>query len=167
MKLRFASMTVGLAVGVTAAVVAAPAPAARTSTRTHHFQALLETARATALAEGDLIRVALEHQMIENDRSLIGRMIESFGKQARVERLVLLDRNGHRALLGGPRETDGELRIDSPTCQACHRFPPEQRGSSRVIETARRHDSAHRDARSGTGRNATAATTRATGSTAS
>ena len=54
----------------------------------------LATARATALAEGDLIRVALEHQMIENDRTLIANMIESFRKQAGVERLTVLDRNG-------------------------------------------------------------------------
>jgi PAS domain S-box-containing protein len=32
----------------------------------------------------------------------------------------------------GPRD---DFRIGSPTCQACHRLPPEQRGSSRVIET--------------------------------
>ena len=62
------------------------------------MQSLLETARTTALAEGDLIRVALEHQMIENDRTLIASMIESFRKQSRVERLVLLDRDGSGAL---------------------------------------------------------------------
>jgi len=39
-----------------------------------------------------LIRVALEHQMIENDRTLIAKMMESFRKQSWVERLVLLDR---------------------------------------------------------------------------
>ena len=45
------------------------------------MQSLLETARVTALAEGDLIRVALEHQMIENERTLVARMIESFRPQ--------------------------------------------------------------------------------------
>jgi len=38
------------------------------------MQSLLETTRAGAWAEGDLIRVALEHQMIENDRTPIARM---------------------------------------------------------------------------------------------
>ena len=44
----------------------------------HHMRSLLATAQTTALAEGDLIRVALEHQMIENDRTLIAAMIEQF-----------------------------------------------------------------------------------------
>src|SRR6476659_831073 len=74
-KVRFASMTVGLAVGVTAAVVVACTAAAYAYSK-HHFQALLENARAGALSQGELIRVALEHQMIENDRTLIARMIE-------------------------------------------------------------------------------------------
>ena len=78
------------------------------------MRSLLETARATALAEGDLIRVALEHQMIENDRTLIAKMMESFRKQSWVERLVLLDRAG----------AERELHV-----------PADQAGSSRVLET--------------------------------
>jgi PAS domain S-box-containing protein len=121
-------------VGVTAAVVLACAGGAYLYSQ-HHMQSLLATERSTALAEGDLIRVALEHQMIENDRTLIARMIGSFRKQARVERLVLLDRLGTERYPAGSGEPDRDLQINSPTCQACHRYPPEQRGSSRVIET--------------------------------
>jgi PAS domain S-box-containing protein len=127
-------MTVGLPIGVTAAVVIACAAGAYLYS-THHFKTLLETARATALAEGELIRVALEHQMMENDRTLIARMVESFGTQARVERLMLLDRYGRQRYAAGPAVPDADLRIESPTCQACHQYPPEQRSSSRVIET--------------------------------
>ena len=100
------------------------------------MQSLLGMARATALSEGNLIRIALEHQMIENDRTLIAKMIESFRRQSRVERLVLLDRAGvERYPAGGAAAADGEWRLDSPTCQACHRYPADQRGDSRIIET--------------------------------
>jgi two-component system CheB/CheR fusion protein len=112
-KPSFASTTAGLAVGVTAAVVLACAGGAYLYSK-HHMQSLLETARATAVAEGDLIRVALEHQMIENDRTLIAKMMDSFRKQSWVERLVLLDRAGAERELG---------------------LPPDQAGSSRVLET--------------------------------
>lgn len=132
MKPPFGSMTVGLAVGVTTAVVIACAGGAYLYSK-HHMRSLLETARSTAMAEGDLIRVALEHQMIENDRTLIARMVESFRKQARVERLMILDRSGAERYSTGPPDPD--LRLSSPTCQACHQYPPSQRGSSRVIET--------------------------------
>jgi len=92
-KPPFASTTVGLAVGVTAAVVLACAGGAFLYSQ-RHMQSLLEMARSSALSEGNLIRVALEHQMIENQRTLIAKMIESFRQQSRVERLVLLDRSG-------------------------------------------------------------------------
>ncbi len=134
MKRRFASMTVGLALGVTAAVVVACTVAAYVYS-VYHFRSLLETARTSALAEGELIRTALEHQMVGNDRTLIAQMIESFGKQSRVEQLVVLDRNGVERYSSKPGTVGNDFRIDSPTCQACHRDPPERRGTSRVIET--------------------------------
>jgi PAS domain S-box-containing protein len=133
-KPSFTGTTLILAAGVTAAVVLACAGGAYLFSR-HHMRSLLETARATALAEGDLIRVALEHQMIENDRTLLAKMIESFRRQARVERLVLLDRMGAERYPAAGSGPDSELLIGSPTCQACHRYPADQRGSSRVIET--------------------------------
>ena len=134
MKLRFASMTVGLALGVTAAVVVACTVAAYIYS-VYHFRTVLETVHTSALAEGELIRTALEHQMVGNDRTLIAQMIESFGKQARVEQLVVLDRNGVQRYSSKPGTAGNDFRIDSPTCQACHRDPPERRGQSRVIET--------------------------------
>lgn len=134
MRLRFASMTAGLAIGVTAAVVVACAAAAYVFS-TRHFQSLLENAHSSALAEGELIRTALQHQMMGNDRTLIAQMIASFGKQARVEQLVLLDRNGVERYSSKPGAAANDFQINSPTCQACHRDPPERRDSSRVIET--------------------------------
>ena len=134
MKSTFPSTTVGLAVSVTAAVVLACAGGAYLYSK-HHMQSLLGMARTAALAEGDLIRVALEHQMIENDRTLIAKMIESYRRQSRVERLVVLDRNGTERYPAENGTPDSELRINSPTCQACHQYPADQRGSSRVIET--------------------------------
>ena len=134
MKLRFASMTVGLALGVTAAVVVACTVAAYVYS-VYHFKTVLDTVHSSALAEGELIRTALEHQMMGNDRTLIAQMIESFGKQARVEQLVVLDRNGVQRYSSKPVSAGNDFRIDSPTCQACHCDPPERRGQSRVIET--------------------------------
>jgi PAS domain S-box-containing protein len=134
MKLRSTSMTVALAFGVSVVVVLACAAASYIYS-VHHFQSLLETARSTALAEGNLIRVALEHQMMENDRTLIAGMIESFGRQERVEQLILLDRNGVERYSSKPGTIGNNFRIESPTCQICHRDPPDRRASSRVVET--------------------------------
>lgn len=128
-------MTVGLAIGVTVAVAVSCGVATYVYSL-HHFRTLLDTAQATALHQSELIRVALEHQMMENDRSLIGEMIESFGQEAGVEHVVLVDREGRVRYSSKPLEAGAELSMDSPTCQACHQFPPDQRTSSRVIHTA-------------------------------
>ncbi|OFW07938.1 MAG: hypothetical protein A3H96_24155 [Acidobacteria bacterium RIFCSPLOWO2_02_FULL_67_36] len=134
MKLRLTSMTAGLAIGITGAVAIAFAAGAYFYS-VHHFQTLLENERSTALAQGELMRVALEHQMIENDRSLIAAMIKSFGSEPRVANVVLLDRTGQIRQSSAPTGPPEDYQIPSPTCQACHRHPPDDRGSSRVIET--------------------------------
>ena len=134
MKVRFASMTVGLAAGVTATVVVACAIGAYLFSK-HHFETQIQAARATALRDGELIRAALEHQMVENDRTLISRMVDTFGHQPRIERIIIFDRDGVLRYASGPRRPDEDLRMSSATCQACHQFPPEHRESTRVIET--------------------------------
>jgi PAS domain S-box-containing protein len=134
MRFRLTGTTVGLALGITAAVSSVLAAGAYFYS-THHFESLLESARQTSVAQGELIRVALEHQMIENDRTLIAKMIQSFGSQPSIERVVLLDRTGHLRYSSVPEGQAGDLQIGSATCQACHRLPPAQRGSSRVLET--------------------------------
>ena len=95
---------------------------------------MLASARATALMQGELIRAGLEHQMLENDRSLIERMIQSFGQQRQVERVMLLDRRGQLRYTSAPLAPGTDLSLSSPTCQACHRYPPEQR-SRRAADT--------------------------------
>lgn len=48
---------------------------------------------------------------------------------------MLLDRYGREKYPPATRQASDDFHLDSPTCQACHRYPAEQRGSSRVIET--------------------------------
>ncbi len=135
MKLRLTSMTAGLAVGITAAVALACATGAYFYS-VHHFQTLLDNERRTALAQGELMRVALEHQMIENDRTLIAAMIRSFGQEPGVANVVLLDRTGDgarpRARRSGPPRISRSPRRRARRAIGCQ---PTQRGSSRVIDT--------------------------------
>jgi PAS domain S-box-containing protein len=135
MRFRLAGTTVGLAIGITAAVSIVLAAAAYVYS-THHFDTMLGTAREMGIEQGELIRTALEHQMVENDRTLIAKMIQSFGRQPNVERVVILDREGRVRYSSVPAAQNDDLHIGSPTCQACHQYPPEHRGSSRVLETA-------------------------------
>jgi signal transduction histidine kinase/HAMP domain-containing protein len=130
---RLTGVTVGVTVGITAVVVAACLGVGYVYS-VHHFESLIEAARSGALAEGDLIRSALEHQMIENGRKLIARLVDTFGRQPGVERVLILDRAGIPRHSAGRAGNAADLRMSSPTCQACHRLPPELRASSRVLE---------------------------------
>jgi PAS domain S-box-containing protein len=134
MKARLGGMTAGLAVGITLAVAAACAAGAYLYSQ-RHYQRLLESERGSALAQAELIRAALEHGMVRQDRSLIAPMIRTFGSEPRVAGVMLLDRGGIVRYASGPVEAGHQFDLHSPTCQACHRYPPEQRTSSRVIET--------------------------------
>jgi PAS domain S-box-containing protein len=134
MRRRLTSMTAGLAVGITAAVVVACAAGAWLYSR-HHFRTLIANERSMALAQGEIMRTALEHQMMENDRSLIADMVQSFGREPRVTSVMLLDREGAVRYSSRPVTDASELDLRSETCQACHRLPPDQRDTSRVIET--------------------------------
>jgi PAS domain S-box-containing protein len=131
--MKVSRMTSGLAIGITVAVAAAGAAGAWLYSQ-RHTRTLLAGAREAARAQGELIQAALEHQMMEDDRTLIAQMIESFGRQANVERVVLLDRRGTLRYASAPTNAT-EFEPESPTCQACHRYAPDQRASSRVIDT--------------------------------
>ena len=135
MKARLGGMTAGLAVGITFAVAGACGAGAYLYSQ-RHFQTLLDGARGAALAQAELIRAALEHEMIEQDRSLIGRMIRTFGSERGVSNVMLVDRQGTVQYSSAPLPAGFTFDIKAPTCQACHQFPPAQRTSSRVIETA-------------------------------
>jgi PAS domain S-box-containing protein len=134
MKARLTGMTAGLAVGITAAVAVAFGAGAYLYS-VHYFGTFLDQERRTALAQGELMRAALEHQMIENDRSLIADMVESFAKEPRIARVMLLDHDGIVQYANTPAAFRETFELGSPTCQACHGLPDDQRTASRVIET--------------------------------
>lgn len=134
MKFRLARTTVALAAGITAAVsIASAAGAYLYSLR--HTSSLLNSERRNALGQAEMIRAALEHAMLEDNRTLIEEMVNTFGREPRVLSVMLLDREGVVRFSSGPLETGGELNLESPTCQSCHQYPPALRTSSRVIET--------------------------------
>jgi hypothetical protein len=117
MRPRVSSTTAGLAVGITAAVAAACGAGAYLYSL-RHFDTLVSTARATAQSQATLITAALEHEMIEQDRTLIARMINSFGREPGVVNVMLLDRQGVVRYASAPLPPPQDLRIEGPACRA-------------------------------------------------
>ncbi len=124
--------TAALAIPITLAVTVAFSVGAYLYSK-HHFSTLLETAEETALTQGETILQALEHQMLDKDQDLIQAMIRGFSDRPEVARLEILDHEGtvwHSSEDG----TLGEvLDRTSPTCEACHLRPPEDRSSSQIV----------------------------------
>ena len=134
MRLRLGRMTLGLAVWITLAASLAAAAGAYLYSR-RHTDRMLARARDDAVAQSELIRGALEHAMLEDDRTLIEKMITTFGREPRVVNVMLLDREGRVQFSSGPLEPGDELSLQSATCQACHQYPAAERVSSRVLPT--------------------------------
>jgi len=133
MKLKLTGTAAGLATAVTLAVAVAVAAGAFLYSR-HHFDSLVEAAREAALGRGELIREALEHQMLENDRTLIGKMVESFGRQADIAGVEVLDHEGRVSFATDPERLGRRLSVTSPSCQICHRASPAMKTTSAVLE---------------------------------
>ena len=127
-------MTIGLAAWITAAVSLAGAAGAFLYSERHTAR-LMNMARDGALAQSQLIRSGLEHAMLEDDPELIEKMITTFGRESAVVNVMLLDRKGTVQFSSGPLAPGDELDLESPTCQACHRYPAAERMSSRVLDT--------------------------------
>lgn len=125
--------TVGLAAGIAVAVGAAFSVGAYLYSN-YHFNSLLEASRETALSRGELIREALEHQMLEKDRVLLGQLVRGFGGQPEVEGLEVLDHQGLVWYSSVPGAEGTRLSEDSPSCQVCHRVPGPERTASQIVE---------------------------------
>jgi len=125
--------TAGLAAGITLAVTAAFATGAYLYSN-RHYDTLLEAAREGALTQGEIIREALEHQMLEKDRGMIGEMVRTFGGRADVENLEVLDHQGRVWYASDERMEGTTLSRADPACQTCHQASPPERVSSRILE---------------------------------
>ena len=135
MKARF-GITATLATGMTIAVVIACAAGAFLYSR-RHYETLLDSARSTALAQAELVRTALEHEMVTQDRTLIAGMVRAFATEPGVSDVMLLDRKGVVRYQSGGAASGSALDLRSPACYACHQYPPADRPSSEMVSGPR------------------------------
>jgi PAS domain S-box-containing protein len=133
-KVLFSRTSVGLAVGITVAVAGAFAASAYLYSQ-HYFQTLLERARETAGVQGELVRDALEHQMLEKDRALIAEMVHRFASPEGLGKVAVLDHRGEVRYSSLPGEVGDTLSSSSAACQVCHGEPAELRETATVLES--------------------------------
>ncbi|MFH1766238.1 MAG: ATP-binding protein [Gemmatimonadota bacterium] len=131
---RLSRTAAGLVAAITVAVAAASAGGAYLYSR-HHFDTLLGVVRENALAQGEVIREALVHQMLRNDRVLIAEMVRGFGGRSDVESLEVLDHKGQIWYASDPGAEGTILSSGSPECEGCHQYSPADRTTSQILDT--------------------------------
>ena len=137
MNLHLTRTAAGLAAPITISVAVAVGIGANLFYR-HHSRTLLESARATAVGRGEVIREALEHQMLEKDRGLILQMVSGFGQRDDIESLEILDHRGEVRYSTDQDMVGKVLSVESQTCQSCHQTPPPATSTTQVLETPER-----------------------------
>jgi len=120
-----------LAGGVTASVVFAVGAASVLFVR-HHEQHAIEQARSSAEVHSNLIQLALEHQMIEDERELVRKMVVGFGQDRGVRDVMVLDRRGKVQMSARPH--DRPFARDDRTCAVCHDHPSQARATTALLE---------------------------------
>jgi len=133
-RFHLSRMAAVLTLGVAGVVVGAFSIGAYVNSSTL-YDKVIDASRAHAQAQAETIRIALEHQMVEKDRSIIDGMVRSFATDPLVDAVMILNWNGELRYTSDPDGDDPQLDIQSPTCQACHDQPAEKRVRSKLIET--------------------------------
>jgi signal transduction histidine kinase len=94
-----------------------------------------EISNLTILASqsGKVIESSLRNAMLESNFSEVQRILDAVGDAGEFRVVYLLDTNGK--IIFAPHGVGVGDRLDNshPTCQACHKLPPDKRPSSVVV----------------------------------
>lgn len=101
----------------------------------HYRRSLEERFRQNAASQISLIRLALEHQMLQNDRELLHKMANRFAEGPDIERVLILDRQKRIQFSTDPKFNNRTFNNESPACRVCHETEASKRVRSIVLET--------------------------------
>lgn len=134
-SVRLTGTAVGIAVVTTLAVATSVGLGSYFFSR-HHMETTLEGAEAVGLAQGEVIREALRHQMLVKNRGLIEEMVKGFAEREGIRSLEVLDHRGYVWYSNDDASRGTILSKDAPACVTCHQDPPSERTNSQVFETS-------------------------------
>jgi PAS domain S-box-containing protein len=132
---RLDLLTLRFSAGVTFLVLVTLVPALYTFAH-RHYQSQIDQLRETVHAQGAMLRLSLEHQMLENDRGLIHTLLEQYAAETSIRSIQILDRTGTIQFSNDRDLVGNRLEQGSETCQICHSQAPEDRKSSALIDLA-------------------------------
>jgi len=99
-----------------------------------HRDLLLENLERSTTTMGRVITGSLQHAMLTRDFSEIQQIVDEVAQQSEIVSLVVLNKQGEIRIAPKGQGIGTRLNQQDPTCQACHRYVPEQRKGSVILE---------------------------------
>lgn len=130
---RFDRLSFRLALG-TAFLVLGPLAAGFYALSRHHYEQALDARHRAAELQSRILEVALRHQMIAQDTSLMGDIFAEIGDQPTVRSAMILDHDGEIRIASAKETVGQRIAQDSPTCIVCHAKRGEERDLWTLIE---------------------------------
>jgi hypothetical protein len=100
---------------------------------THHRSTLLNNLSVLASYNGRLIEETLRDSMLVSDFDRVQRTLDMVGKNQNFRVVYLLDTSGRVIFAPSGEGTNIQLDNLNPTCQPCHKLPPNKRPSGIVV----------------------------------
>lgn len=100
------------------------------------YDVMLQNLETVTTAMGQVITGSFRHAMLTNDYVDIQHIIEDVAQQNEITDLTVLDKQGVIRISPKPQLIGTQLNQQDPTCQVCHRYSPEQRKGSVILDQA-------------------------------
>lgn len=99
----------------------------------HHREVLLNNLTVLASYNGKLVEQTLRHSMLTSDFTEVQRTLDTVGTEEIFRVVYLLDTSGK--VIFSPNGVGNGIQLSNlnPTCQPCHKLPPNERPSGVVV----------------------------------
>lgn len=99
-----------------------------------HRDLLLENLERSTTAMGRVITGSLQHAMLTQDFGEIQQIVDQVAQQGEIVTLALLNKRGEIRIAPQGARVGTRLNQQEPSCQVCHRYTPQQRKGSVILE---------------------------------
>lgn len=126
-------LSVRLALGFTLCVIV-PLFIGLSGLMQHHHNRVIEGKQRSAQLQNRVLEVALRHQMMEKDASLLTSILDEIAAQPDVTDVMILDHEGEIRVASNPDLVGETIPRDDSSCLVCHAKEPSERESWVLLE---------------------------------
>ena len=99
-----------------------------------HRQIMLDNLEHSTTSMGQVITASLEHALGTHDVKQLQPIVDRVGLQGDIVNLALLNKQGEIRVAPQGQRVGTRLDQQDPSCQVCHRYTPQQRKGSVILD---------------------------------